>query len=98
MAITYTSIPNTVTDQYFGKINKIVWFNVSDTFGTFVVNLYIEPNQTTETTLKIFNKVTKEVMYTQKYSRSSNGTSIIDVAKITHIPGVLSPIYGITVN
>ena len=98
MPITYTNVPNAVVNQYFGKINKIVWFNVSDTFGTFNVNLYLEPSQATETTIKIFNKVTKETMFTKKYSRTPNITSIIDVAKITHIPGVLSPIYGITVN
>ena len=98
MPITYTNIPNTIVNQYFGKINKIVWFNVSDTFGTFNVNLYLEPSQSTETTIKIFNKVTKETMFIQKYSRTPNSTSIIDVAKITHIPGVLSPIYGIIVN
>ena len=98
MSITYSSIPNTVIDQYFGKINKIVWFNVSDTYGTFVVNLYLEPSQSTETTVTIFNKETKEVMFTQKYSRTANSSSIIDVAKITHIPGTLSPIYGIKIN
>lgn len=98
MSITYSSIPNTVVDQYFGKINKIVWFNVLDTYGTFIVNLYLEPSQSTETTIKIFNKVTKETMFTQKYSRTPNSSSIIDVAKITHIPGTLSPIYGIIVN
>ena len=98
MSTTYTTIPNVTIDPYFGKINKIVWFTVSDTFGTFTVNLYLLPSQSSETTVTIFNKVTGEKMFTQKYSRTPNTSSIIDVAKITHIPGVLSPTYGIKIT
>ena len=98
MSTTYSSIPNVTLDPYFGKINKLVWFTVSDSFGTFTVNLYLLSSQSSETTVTIFNKGTKETMFSQKYSRTPNSSSIIDIAKITHIPGVLSPIYGIKIS
>ena len=79
----------------FNKVDKIIWFNVSDIDGTYSINLFITPSQSLDTTVSVFNYVTKEEHFTKIYPKSSNSGIISQTIKIRHTPGLNSPIYGL---
>ena len=79
----------------FNKIDKIIWFNVSNVDGTYSINLFITPSQSLDTTVKVFNYVTKEEHFSKIYPKSSNSNIINETIKIRHTPGLNSPIYGL---
>jgi hypothetical protein len=83
------------TSQNFGKVNKIIWFNVSDVDGTFSLNLHITPSQVANTTISIFNQGNKIEVFNRTYIKSSNNDIINETVKIRHTPGLDSNIYGI---
>ena len=56
MSTTYTSIPVKQISTNFGTVNKVIWFDVTGITGTFAVNLFITPNQSTDINIVIFNK------------------------------------------
>jgi hypothetical protein len=93
MAITTLKVPE-VTNN-FNKIDKIIWFNVSDIDGTYSINLFITPSQSLDTTVSIFNHITKKEHFSKIYPKSSNGGIINETIKIKHTPGLNSPIYGL---
>jgi hypothetical protein len=93
--MSYTSIPLKQTSNFFGTINKVIWFDVADIKGNFTVNLYITPNQRNDMNVVIFNKGSNEEMYKKTYNKSSNSSTITDNVKIMHIPGQRTATYGI---
>ena len=93
-----TTIPDIDISSNFGTVNKVVWFSVSNINGIFNVNFFITPNQLKDVNITIFNKETKETMYSKRYAKSANTTQINEVAQITHIPNLRSNIYGIKNN
>jgi hypothetical protein len=93
MAITTLKVPE-ITNN-FNKVDKIIWFNVSDIDGTYSINLFITPSQSLDTTVKVFNYVTKEEHFSKIYPKSSNSGIINETIKIRHTPGLNSPIYGL---
>jgi hypothetical protein len=93
MAITTLKVPE-ITNN-FNKVDKIIWFNVSDIDGTYSINLFITPSQSLDTTVKVFNYVTKEEHFSKIYPKSSNSGIINETIKIKHTPGLNSPIYGL---
>jgi hypothetical protein len=93
MAITTLKVPE-ITNN-FGKVNKIIWFNVSDIEGTFSINLYITPSQSLDTTITVFNHTTNKEHFSKTYPKSSNNGIINETIKIKHTPGLNSPIYGL---
>ena len=93
MAITTLKVPE-VTNN-FNKIDKIIWFNVSDIDGTYSINLFITPSQSLDSTVSIFNHITKKEHFSKTYLKSSNSGIINETIKIKHTPGLNSPIYGL---
>ena len=93
MPITTLKIPD-ITNN-FGKMNKIIWFNVSDIEGTFSINLHITPSQSLDTTVTVFNYTTNKEHFSKIYPKSSNNGIINETIKIKHTPGLNSPIYGL---
>ena len=93
MAITTLKVPE-ITNN-FNKIDKIIWFNVSDVNGTYSMNLFITPSQSLDTTVSIFNHITKKIHFSKIYPKSSNSGIINETIKIRHTPGLNSPIYGL---
>jgi hypothetical protein len=93
--MSYTSIPLKQTSNFFGTINKVIWFDIEDNQGSFTVNLFITPNQSTDMNVVIFNKRSNEEMYKKTYNKSSNSSVITDTVKLRHIPGQRSATYGI---
>ena len=93
--MSYTSIPLKQKSNFFGTINKVIWFDVEDIKGTFTVNLFITPNQRDDMNVVIFNKGSNEEMYKKTYNKSSNSSTITDNVKIIHIPGKRTATYGI---
>ena len=79
----------------FNKVDKIIWFNVSDIDGTYSINLFITPSQSLDTTVSVFNYSTKEERFNKTYLKSSNSGIINETIKIKHTPGLNSPIYGL---
>jgi hypothetical protein len=93
--MSYTSIPLKQKSNFFGIVNKVIWFDVEDIKGTFTVNLFITPNQRDDINVVIFNKGSNEEMYKKTYNKSSNSSTITDNVKIIHIPGQRTTTYGI---
>jgi hypothetical protein len=93
MAITTLKVPE--ISNNFNKVDKIIWFNVSDIEGTYSINLFITPSQSLDTTVSVFNYSTKEERFSKTYLKSSNSGIINETIKIKHTPGLNSPIYGL---
>lgn len=93
MAITTLKVPE--ISNNFNKVDKIIWFNVSDVNGTYSINLFITPSQSLDTTVSVFNYVTNKEHFTKIYPKSSNSGIINETIKIRHTPGLNSPIYGL---
>ena len=93
MAITTLKVPEITKN--FNKVDKIIWFNVSNIDGTFSINLHITPSQSLDTTVRVFNYATKEEHFSKIYPKSSNSGIINETIKIRHTPGLNSPIYGL---
>ena len=93
MAITTLKVPE--ISNNFNKVDKIIWFNVSDVNGTYSINLFITPSQSLDTTVSVFNYSTKEERFNKTYLKSSNSGIINETIKIKHTPGLNSPIYGL---
>jgi len=93
MAITTLKVPE--ISNNFNKVDKIIWFNVSDIEGTYSINLFITPSQSLDTTVSVFNYSTKEERFSKTYPKSSNSGIINETIKIKHTPGLNSPIYGL---
>jgi len=96
MAITTLKVPE--ISNNFNKVDKIIWFNVSDIDGTYSINLFITPSQSLDTTVSVFNYATKEEHFSKTYLKSSNSGIINETIKIKHTPGLNSPIYGLKTN
>ena len=95
MSTTYTSIPVKQISSNFGTVNKVIWFDVTGITGTFGVNLFITPNQSTDINIVIFNKGSNEELYRKKYNKSSDSSVITDIVKLRHVSSQKSEIYGI---
>jgi len=95
MSDTYFNIPTKQISTNFGTLNKVIWFDITDINGTFGVNLFITPSQSSDINLTIFNKGSKEEMYKKKYNKSSDSTAINESVKLTHIVGQRTVTYGI---
>lgn len=95
MSEIYYKIPIKQTSTNFSTINKVIWFDVNDVNGTFIINLYISPNQSNDINVTIFNKGSKEEMYKKTYNKSSDSTAINESVKLTHIVGQRTVTYGI---
>jgi len=95
MSTTYTTIPIKQISNNFGTVNKVIWFDVTNIQGTFGVNLFITPNQSTDMNIVIFNKGSNEEMYRKTYNKSSDSSVITDTVKLRHVPGQKSETYGI---
>jgi len=95
MSTTYTSIPVKQISTNFGTVNKVIWFDVTGITGTFAVNLFITPNQSTDINIIIFNKGSNVELYRKTYNKSSDSSVITDTVKLRHVPSQKSEIYGI---
>ena len=94
---TYTNIPSVSFSVPFGGVSKVIWFNVQNTYGTFNVNFYLDPSQTDDINIMIFNYSSKKELFVKKYNKTSNLTTIIETVKLTHVPSTMSTIYGLKI-
>jgi hypothetical protein len=90
-----TTLKISETTKNFGRLNKVIWFTVSDVDGTYSIDLHISPSQTEDINLIIFNQGTGLDVSKKTHKKSSNTTIINDTIKIRHTPGLNSPIYGL---
>jgi hypothetical protein len=93
-----TNIQTIQLSKNFGKISKVVFFQLgTNVSGFFKINLYLTPSQTNETSLSIINKNTKSPLYSKKYAKSANTNIISDIITIKHDP-TKSTTYGLMFN
>jgi hypothetical protein len=98
MSLTLVNLPNITISEPFGRVRKVVWFEVNDTFGIFNLDLSVVANQALDTNITIFNKVSNSVVFQKTYKKTSNNIGYSETIKITHIPNKQSPIYGILIS
>lgn len=94
---TYTDIPDVSFSVPFGRVSKIVWFNVQNTYGTFNVNFYLNPSQSNDINIAIFNYSSKKELFLKKYDKTPVATTISESVKLTHVPNNMSTIYGVKI-
>lgn len=90
-----TTLKISETTKNFGKLNKVIWYNVTDIDGTYSIDLHISPSQVDDINIVIFNLGTGLDVVKKTYKKSSNATIINETIKIRHTPGLNSPIYGL---
>lgn len=90
-----TTLKIAETTTNFGRLNKVIWFNVTDVDGTYSIDLHITPSQVEDINVVIFNGLYKTDVVKKTYKKSSNNTIINETIKIRHTPGLNSPIYGL---
>jgi hypothetical protein len=95
---TYSNIPDVSFSVPFGKVNKIVWFDVQDISSTFDINFYIVPNQSKDINIEIFNYGSGSNLFKKTYLKSANSETITETVKLTHIPNKMTTIYGMKVS
>lgn len=95
---TYSNIPDVSFSVPFGKVNKIVWFDVQDISSTFDINFYIIPNQSKDINIEIFNYGSGSNLFKKTYLKSANSETITETVKLTHIPNKMTTIYGMKVS
>ena len=89
------SLPSVSVSTNFGTVKKIVWFEVSSSYGSFNMNFFITNDRDRDMIITIFNKVTNKVVFQKTYPLSPNLTTIIDNTTIVHTPSTMSNVYGI---
>lgn len=89
------SLPSVSVSTNFGTVKKIVWFEVSSSYGSFNMNFFITNDRDRDMNITIFNKGTNEVVFQKTYPLSPNLTTIIDNTTIVHTPLTMSNVYGI---
>ena len=89
------SLPSVSVSTNFGTVNKIVWFEVSSSYGSFNMNFFITNDRDRDMNITIFNKGTNVVVFKKTYPLNPNLTTIIDNTTIVHTPSTMSNVYGI---
>ena len=89
------SLPSVSVSTNFGTVKKIVWFEVSSSYGSFNMNFFITNDRDSDMNITIFNKGTNKVVFQKTYPLSPNLTTIIDNTTIVHTPSTMSNVYGI---
>lgn len=90
-----TTLKIAETTTNFGRLSKVIWYNVTDVDGTYSIDLHITPSQVEDINVVIFNINSKSETIRKTYKKSSNSTIINETIKIRHTPGLNSPIYVI---
>jgi hypothetical protein len=90
-----TTLKIAETTTNFGRLNKVIWYNVTDVDGTYSIDLHITPSQVEDINVVVFNINSKVEIIRKTYKKSSNSTIINETIKIRHTPGLNSPIYVI---
>lgn len=95
---TYSNIPDVSFSVPFGKVNKVLWFDVQNISSTFDINFYISPDQSKDINIEIFNYGSGINLFKKTYLKTANSTTITETVKLTHIPNKMSTIYGMKIS
>lgn len=96
---TTLDIPQVSNSSYFGKINKVIWFAVTEDYGYFDVTLKILRNQLYDTNISINNVGSAgSSLWSEIFIKSSNPTPEIRELKILNVPGLATKVYGVFNN
>jgi hypothetical protein len=89
------TIQDIQTSKRFGRIKKVVWFSITNTNGSFNINLYIKPSQNENTSIIVFNQSNKQEKYNKTYLKSATTNLLTDSVKINYNSQFDSTIFGI---
>ena len=89
------SLPSVSVSTNFGTVKKIVWFEVSSSYGSFNMNFFITNDRDRDMNITIFNKGTNKVVFQKTYPLNPKLSTIIDNTTIVHTPSTMSNVYGI---
>jgi hypothetical protein len=83
-------------NTYFGSVSKCVWFEVTDNYNYFSVELRIQRLQTNNVNIQISNYNSSNTnLWSKIYQLSSNPTIVVDTIKLNHVPEQNSQVYGV---
>lgn len=86
-------VPSVSYNTYFGVVNKVRWFEITDEYEYFDITFHVYRNQTRSTNLKLYNLESGNI-WTRSIQRSADPTPLTISDKILNTPGLGSPIYG----
>lgn len=89
------NIPSVDYNSYFGTINKVVWFDVTDNYNYFDVTLNVDRLQFYDAKLSIINLGTGAIQWEQTVAKSTNPTPASITTRVLNTPGLGSPVYGL---
>ena len=80
-------IPSITYSDYFGPVNKVRWYEVTDTFGEYDVSLVIQTSRRRSSQLIIQNRATSNGTQYSTNIPANVGQDTIDInTKILHVP------------
>lgn len=83
-------------NSYFGDIKSIVWFEVTENYGPFSIEMRIEKQRDQPQLILITNtNNTNTIVWNKEFEASSNPTPVTELITIWHNPQSLSEVYSI---
>lgn len=92
-------IPNAILSNFYGPVNGCLWFEVTNEYGIYVVNLEATPNQERDVYITVQNLVqATQPDYTLVIPRTASQTLVVSNQQLLHDPSIKSPIYSVLNN
>jgi hypothetical protein len=89
-------IPNTVLSNFYGPVNSCVWFEVTNEYGIYVVNLEATPNQDRDVNIIVQNLLDSQPAdFTLTIPKTASQTTVVSNQQLLHDPTIKSPIYSV---
>jgi hypothetical protein len=89
-------IPNPILSNFYGSVNSCLWFEVTNQYGIYVVNLEVTPNQNYDVEIAVQNLVDSQPPdYSLSILRTASQTPVVSNKQLLHDPAIKSPIYSV---
>jgi hypothetical protein len=92
-------IPNSILSTFYGPVNGCLWFELTNEYGIYVVNLEFTPNQTRDVYVTVQNLVqAQKPDYSLTIPKTASQTTVVSNQQLLHDPTIKSPIYSVLNN
>ena len=89
-------IPNAILSNFYGPVNSCLWFEVTNQYGIYAVNLEVTPNQDRDVNILIQNLVDSQLPdYTLSIPKTASQSIVVSNQQLLHDPTIKSPIYSV---